>query len=41
MSEGPKILLYGINPNDYSQKLHYNRLHAVAVLSRVQLIAMP
>ena len=41
MSEGPKILLYGINPNNYSQKLNYNRLHAAAVLSRVQPVAMP
>ena len=41
MSEGPKILLYGINPNNYSQKLNYNRLHAAAVLSHVQPVAMP
>ena len=40
MSEGPKILLYDINPNNHSQKLNYNRLYA-AVLSCVQLVATP
>lgn len=39
--EGPKILLYDINPNNHSQKLSYNRLYVAAVLSCVQLIATP
>ena len=41
MSEGPKILMYDINPNNHSQKLNYNRLYAAAMLSCVQLIVTP